>query len=238
MRRKGVLNLMGAARQESGQVFIIVLAFLLLGSLTLPPMLSFLGDALKSGKMYQSKSDELYAADSGIEDAIWQVQYDRLDALFDNPPYDKYDYSTIWAYDLTEPINHLTTNVTVQNIWIPRNVTPPEPSESRAIIESNKLMVAGTVPGDTTYEIKISFYPAPGEQDDLMIESLGIWLPIGFSYVDDSSNLEDDPFAEYFSTPTVDDYNGGKSIIWEFDSVPFASFPGVNPAGPLLLPGL
>lgn len=222
-------NLVECLREESGQALIMVLVFLLLGSLILPPVLSHIGTALKTGQVYESKTDELYAADSGIEDAIWQIKYDRLEVLFSDPVYDIYDFATVWSYSLEEPINDLTANVTIQNVWIPKDVTPLSPAEARDIIESNKLMVAGTTSGESTYQIKISFYPGEGEEDDLMVESLGIWLPLGYTYVSGSSNLEDDPFANCYSVPEVEDYAGGQAVVWEFVSVPFTSFPGADP---------
>ena len=150
-------------REENGQAFILVLLFLLIGSLTLPPVLSLIGTSLKSGQIYESKTDELYAADSGVEDAIWRIKFDRLEVILDNPVYDAYDYDTTWSYNLSEPINGLTANVSIQNVWIPKDITPLSPSEGRSTIELNKLVVAGTATTDTSYRIKIDFYPGIGE---------------------------------------------------------------------------
>jgi len=215
-------------RDESGQALIAVLVLLMIGSLTLPPVLSHIGTALKTGQVYESKTDALYAADSGIEDAIWQIKYDRLEVIFSDPAYDTYDFSTVWSYSLSELINNLTANVTVQNVWIPKDVTPPTPADARDIIESNKLIVSGTATTDTNCRIKLDFYPGAGEEDDLLVESLGIWLPLGFSYVAGSSNLEEDPFEEYYSVPTVSDYAGGQAVVWDFSSDNFTYFPGVG----------
>jgi hypothetical protein len=131
-----------------------------------------MGTALETGKVYEEKTDELYAADSGAEDAIWQIKYDRLAPLFGD--YDAYDYSSNWSYELDEPINDMTVNVTIQNVWIPKDVAPPTAADARDIIESNKLIVAGTAPTDTSYRIKIDFYPGADEEDDLLVDSLGI----------------------------------------------------------------
>ncbi|MFC2007402.1 pilus assembly PilX N-terminal domain-containing protein [Chloroflexota bacterium] len=222
-------NIAKCFREESGQALISVLIFLLIGSLTLPPVLSHIGTALKSEQVYESKTDALYAADSGIEDAIWQVKYNRLEALLNDPVYDAYDFDTTWSYNLSELINDLTANVTIQNVWIPKGVTQLSPAEARATIESNKLIVAGTATTDTNYRIKVDFYPGTGEENSLMVESLGIWLPLGHSYVADSSNLEEDPFEEFYSVPTVSDYAGGEAVVWEFSPpVDFADFPGVS----------
>jgi len=215
--------------EEKGQALIIVLGLLMIGSLTLPPVLSHIGTALKSGQVYESKTDELYAADSGVEDAIWQIKYDRLNILFGDPAYDIYDFDNVWSYNLDEPINGLVANITIRNIWVPSNVTAPaDPAEARDIIESNKLMVAGTTSGETGYKIKINFTPGEGEEEDLMVESLGIWLPLGFTYVTGSSNLEVDPSSENLSV-AVTPHFGGQAVVWEYDPpLPFTSLPGVS----------
>ncbi len=214
MIKKVKTGLLKRLREEKGQALIMVLALLMIGSLTLPPVLSHISTALKTGQVYKSKTDELYAADSGIEDALWQIQYDRLAILFSEPAYDTYDYSTVWSYSLSEPINNLTANVSIQNVWIPKDVTPLSPAEARSIIESNKLMVAGTAPGGTSYQIKVNFYPDEGEEDDLKVNSLGIWLPLGFHYAG-NCNLEDDPGSDNYSE-SVTDYAGGEAIVWTF----------------------
>lgn len=216
--------------QERGQAMITVLLLLMLGSLTLPPILSHIGTALKTDRTYQSKTAELYAADSGIEDAIWQIKYDRLEVMFSAPEYDIYDYSANWSYGLEDTINNITTNVTIQNVWIPKDITPLNPSDARTIIESEKLIVTGTPSGATGYKIKIYFTPEEGEEEALMIESIGVWLPLGFDYVSGTSNLEQaDPGEDYYSVPSEEGYAGGKAVVWDFYSAPFTSFPGVDP---------
>ncbi|MFC1917692.1 hypothetical protein ACFLXH_03465, partial [Chloroflexota bacterium] len=73
--------------EEAGQSLLIVLVLLVVGGLTLTPVLSFIGTSLKTGEVYEAKTDEFYAADSGIEDGIWQVKYNRLEALLNDPVY-------------------------------------------------------------------------------------------------------------------------------------------------------
>ncbi|MDD5082865.1 MAG: hypothetical protein PHU08_05770, partial [Dehalococcoidales bacterium] len=215
--------------RERGQSLIIVLVLLMIGGLTLPPLLSYTATSLKSGQIYDSHTDELYAADSGVEDAIWQIKYDRMTVLFTDPVYDIYDFDNTWSYELDEPVNGIVPSISIQNIWIPSNIPYLSASESREIIESNKLMVAGTAIDESHYKIKIDFTPAEGEEDSLLIDSIGIWLPLGFTYVVGSGNLEADDEDEYYAVPTITDHAGGQAIVWEFDDpVPFTDFPGVD----------
>lgn len=68
----------GAIREEKGSVFILVLILLVVGGLVLTPMLGLMSTGLVSGTVYEKKTHELYAADAGVEDAIWRIQTDTL----------------------------------------------------------------------------------------------------------------------------------------------------------------
>lgn len=214
--------------EESGQALVIVLILLMVGSFALSPVLSLINTSFKSAEVHDANINELYTADSGVENALWQIRYDRLDTLFDNPDYNIYDYGSVWSYTLDEPLNDLTANVSIQNVWIPKNLAVPSPSEAESIIEDNKLVISGASPTESSYKIKISFYPGEGENNLLCIDKIGIWLPLGFSYVSGSSNLEDNTFDDYYSVLVVEDYAGGQTVIWNFSAVPFSDFPGVN----------
>ena len=74
MFRKIRVSLLRAKREQAGQAFVIVLILMLLGGLIIAPLLAFMGTGLKSGQVFEKKTTELYAADAGIEDGIWQVQ--------------------------------------------------------------------------------------------------------------------------------------------------------------------
>lgn len=61
-------------KKEGGQALILVLAILGVGSIILAPMLDFMGSGLKVGSAYESKERVIYAADAGVEDAVWKIQ--------------------------------------------------------------------------------------------------------------------------------------------------------------------
>jgi hypothetical protein len=61
-------------KNESGQgILAIVLLFLMLGAVILTPLLVFMQTGVKSGQVYESKLQEFYAADSGVEAAICEI---------------------------------------------------------------------------------------------------------------------------------------------------------------------
>lgn len=147
-------------RDERGQALIIALILLLAGSLILAPLLSYMGSGLIAGRTYEENVDDIYAADAGIENALWQIKYDHLDESLTTPTaYDPYDYTTAWNYFLSEQVNARDVKVIIDNVWVPdpNDIPVPSSSEAKAIIESLKLVVTGTVTEGTTYKIKISY---------------------------------------------------------------------------------
>jgi hypothetical protein len=237
--RKITVLLRSAKREETGQAFILVLILLLVGGLIIAPLLAFMGTGLQSGQVYEQKTSELYAADAGIEDGIWQVQYDELQSLSSPTAYSVYDYSTVWDFQLDEPVNEENVAGTIKNVWIPKDLAAPSEAQAEAIIEGvggkpPKAVVSGTVPDAGEYKIKITYNK---EQEDVyqygnefVIEEIGIWLAPGFEYVVGSSSLEADPFADYYSVPVVSDHSGGRAVVWDFGSLPMSVFPGVQPS--------
>jgi hypothetical protein len=222
-------------RGESGQAFLIVLAFLVLGSLTLVPTLVHIGTALKTGEIYEEKTKEMYAADSGIEDALWQIKYDRLGVLFGDSENYAYIFDSVCSYSLNDPINDITTNVTIENIWLPTSANPyASPADARAVNEcdltdnqTNRLVVTDTALDDQYFRIKIDYYPAEDETNVLEISEIGIWIPHGFGYVGPST-LEEDPY--YYSPPSITARPGGHAAVWSFS--PAVEYDDL----PLLLP--
>lgn len=66
---------------EKGQALILVLILLLLASIIIAPLLGFMGTGLKSGQVFEKKMHQLYAADAGVEDAIWRLQSGQIEVL-------------------------------------------------------------------------------------------------------------------------------------------------------------
>lgn len=62
------------ARSEEGYALLLALILLLLGSLIITPLLGFMSTGLVVGQMHEKRAMELYAADAGVEDAIWKIQ--------------------------------------------------------------------------------------------------------------------------------------------------------------------
>jgi carbonic anhydrase/acetyltransferase-like protein (isoleucine patch superfamily) len=60
--------------EQKGKILIMVLVLLLIGGLILAPLLGLMSTGLTAGQVYEKKAAELYAADAGVEQAIWHLQ--------------------------------------------------------------------------------------------------------------------------------------------------------------------
>jgi len=52
---------------------MLTLVLLLVGGLIIAPLLGFMGTGLIAGQVHEKRMDELYAADAGVEYAIWKI---------------------------------------------------------------------------------------------------------------------------------------------------------------------
>jgi len=176
-----------------------------------------MGTALKTGIKYEASSNELYTADAGIDTGLWRIKYDYM-----GPEYGPYDYASTWIYE-TDPVNHSTADVSVQNLWLPSNVTLAgvglNAETAAEMIETEKLIVSGTSgvnPGQP-FHIKMDFNPADG--DNLTIKSIGVWLPQGYTYTAGNSELEQlslvDPCRP--DSVSIQTVAGGSTVVWSYN---------------------
>jgi hypothetical protein len=234
MKKRALNSLLS---DEKGQTLIIVVVLMLISALIIAPMLSHVATGLKTGKeVYEERMHLFYSADSGFEDGLWQINSENLDTLFTG--YDPYEYGEIYAYPDSLDINDKNVDVQIENVWILKDISTPASDDAQAIIEgsggnSPPLVINGSVPGSSTYQIKITYYY---DNDDdpgglgLEVDRIGIWLPPGFDYAGGCS-LADDEDTLPFATPNPsvpEDYCSGKVVLWNFSSVPLADFAGDN----------
>jgi len=210
-------------KNESGQgALAMVLILLMLGAIILTPLLVFMSTGLKAGQVYESKMQEFYAADAGIEDGLWQIEYGHLDEKFTSPlDYDLYDYYTNYNYTLVDEVNDRDVYINITNVWIP-DMDTPSTEAAKQIIEQGKLIITGSS-AESTYQIKINYDYGDEGTDALKVKEIGIWLPPGFHYVEGSCSLNG---QDYYSEPSPAPYKSGEAVVWNFASVPLVAFPG------------
>jgi hypothetical protein len=73
---KGIMK--RVIRGQEGNVLILVLILLVVGGLILTPLLGLMSTGLLAGRVYERKMEDYYAADAGVEDAIWRIQDNKL----------------------------------------------------------------------------------------------------------------------------------------------------------------
>jgi hypothetical protein len=206
-------------KNESGQgALAIVIILLMLGAIIITPLLVFMNTGLKAGGVYESKLQEFYAADAGVEDGLWQIKNDKLSTLFASYPYDPYNYTANYSYPVApnasgHEINAKNVTVNITNVWIPSNIPTPNSTVAESIIENGTLIVTSSVinftGGRWGCQIKIS-YSWRGDDSNgtkLKIATIGAWLSGGCNYTSGSGNL-----SSY--TPTCVPYCGGQAITW------------------------
>ena len=223
----------------------LVLILVIVGAAILTPLLSFTISGMKQGQSNEQSTDRYYAADTGIEDAQWWIGKEYLSTKFPNPPvggYSPYDFSTVWGYDLPEKVNNQDVHVTIANVWLPwddiqgDDIPIPNSADASRIIEGDnvtdaRLIVKGSQSAVSTYQIKISYYPLGGES--LLVKSVGVWLPPGYTYVGGSSNIDDNITKAYYAVPGVTvSHAGGQAVVWDLNSYPFAGSDALHPPLP------
>jgi hypothetical protein len=96
-------------RDEKGGAMELVLTLLTVSGLIMAPLLGLMSTGLLAGQTYEMKTDELYAADAGVEDAIWKIQteVEEVQGL-------SYCYPD-WSYSIPQ-VNGKSLNVTIT--WV------------------------------------------------------------------------------------------------------------------------
>ena len=118
---------------EAGQVLIWVLALVILGSIVLGPSLQLMYTALMSSHLHGERMQRFYAADAGIEDAVYKIQHS--DDYPDYVPPSPYDSC---SYNITD-VNGYQINVTIENLWILEGLE----SDEHGVFPHAELVVMG-----------------------------------------------------------------------------------------------
>jgi Tfp pilus assembly protein PilX len=211
---------------QKGASLLLVLVLLFVGITAISSSFAFIGESLRSNGVYIKNTNDLYAAEAGVQDGIYNMlnqSYSGLNALFDTTNYSDYDYSTTWSYDLPDKVNNNNVSVKIKNIWVPYGITAPSSLTQATNVLNNvggtengngttieNLTVTGGVNSIPNYTVTVT-YAGTGSLAPLLISSLGVWLPQGFTYNNRSSNLEG-----LYSSEQVVQCAGNQAVIWTF----------------------
>ena len=100
-------KIMNNRKGERGYTLVLVLIFMLLGFLIIAPLLAYMSTGLMTGMVFERKTNELYAADAGVEDALWQIMQDV-------PALPK-EGDLAYSYNIS-PVNDKNVDVDVEHI--------------------------------------------------------------------------------------------------------------------------
>ena len=107
---------------ESGQVLVYVTIIVALAALIITPILQFTYAGHQSARVREERTLELYAADAGIEDAMYQIKH--ADPLDEDDPIVALNYWDNPSYTIEVPQgwNDRDIEATVEKIWIPGEI--------------------------------------------------------------------------------------------------------------------
>ncbi|MBI4287736.1 MAG: hypothetical protein HY671_04810 [Chloroflexi bacterium] len=186
------------AKREAGQALPLALILLAVGALITGPLLGYVNVGLGSLQKGADTMGQYYAADSGVEHAIWRIRDDGL-VLNENDPF-PYTFSTV---------NGLSVDIIITN---KSPVTDSECDDNNPSGQSDRVEVGRAVsplsapPGQpTTFSYTVTFTNIG--TGNIHFNEIGYTLPAGFSYVNGSSS------GVTVSNPQVID----GSLVWQFD---------------------
>jgi hypothetical protein len=88
---------------------ILALIMLLVSLLITTPLLAHMGTGLMAGQVYERRMAELYAADAGVEDSMWNIQHEVDEVMNLNACYPD------WSYNMSD-VNGKSMEVTIT--WV------------------------------------------------------------------------------------------------------------------------
>jgi hypothetical protein len=211
-------------RKETGQVLALVIILLLFGGLLATPLLAYMYTAIKSGSDVEARVLELYAADSGFEDALLRVGSTPPGATPTPSPY--YCGPTLtpgpstfnYCVDNEAPpgpdlINGEWVQVTMQRQWMLEGIVDLPPGQR----PHSEWVVAGLVQrhGNKSEYVVTATYDGTVNSKNAKLEEVGAYLPAPYEYEPGSTRGDmtkpgDEPDVEI----KVDN---GTVYIWEFD---------------------
>jgi len=194
-----MIKLLKRLNGERGQVLPLVLAFFAIGSLTIVPSLNYVTSNLNASRSLNSAMKGTYAADAGIESALWS-----LERLLEPP------------VQLTDHVNGMTTNIQTENrgqytLYFGELILPG--------VHNDYLDVVGEIVWDeaaSAYEYTITATWIPNEGEPVIhLDSIGARLPLNYSYQAGSAA----GFAANLSTDEPEivlDSAGAQMVNWAF----------------------
>jgi len=217
---------------EKGQTLIMVMILMLISALIIAPMLSHVGSGLKTGKdVYEERMKLFYAADAGVEDALWYLQSKTRMQQLDSD-WEPDDTAWTLTYELTDDnpgdldnpddINDDQVEVTISYVWLLEGLHSSTPEVNE------QVTVAGYFNTDDTTNYISDFIT---ESADSNVSRIGVWLPYGYQYVNDSTTINGVSISQstLVKNPTPTPHRDGTALLWNFSGTDFGDLSDLMP---------
>jgi len=138
-------------RDEKGQAMVLVLILLIVGGLIVAPLLAHMGTGLIGGEVYERRAAELYAADAGVEDAVWKIQHQVDEVKGLTQCYQDWSYNVTDINGKIVEVNGKRVEVTITLMTIWDDLPFDYCIESRAIGDGSGTKIDAYIAGNITY---------------------------------------------------------------------------------------
>jgi len=207
-------------KEEGGQALLLAVILLLVAGLVVASLLSFMGTGLRLNPVYEGRVAELYAADAGVEDAMWKIQRGNVTACAADPTQPPYTISvndrnvTVYIeYDLSVSMYKITSVAATIDGGNTAAIDSATRVQAYAAADTEYVDYSGILDNVITspcdYTLGGPTQVDPPEEEDHGPEANydGDWPTaeiLSAIYLED---VEEYPYA--FSTLDVKDYTGG-----------------------------
>ncbi len=196
---------------ENGQALLAVLALLVLGGLAIVPSLNYATTSLNAGRIIGEGVKGGYAADAGVEDALWSL-----------------GNGTSPSQQLSEKVNKMEVTIQTEEkgiytLYLGELIQPGGHSD---YLDIDGEMIWDGGAEAYKYTITITWQAEPGTPP-IHLEEVGARLPIGYNYQSGSA-------ADFVGNLSINepdeilDALGAYLLNWELES-PYPSVSEDNP---------
>lgn len=191
---------------SKGFILPIVLALLIMGSISIIPFLYQMAAGVKSISVMRDLNINGYSANSGIEHSKWRLQFEGgfADSINGSSPTYVYSY----------PINSRTASITIT--WVapmpsPSPTPPPGGSQSDRLSVEYSLVPTELLAGQATI-VTVTIIARNIGANQIKFEQIGDKLPPGFTYIPGTAS------GYTTAEPAIQMVSGRQEVTWNWVS--------------------
>jgi len=192
-------------RSEQGQALPIVLAVMIIGGLMIAPALNHVSTSLNAGMIVEKNVKGIYAADAGVEGALWYL----INELPFPSPHELPDVNQMDVAIETDEIG----TYSLYDGELQKIGDHPQNFPGYLAVDKEVWNEGG---GTYKYIITVTWQAEPEGPALIHLEEVGVRLPVGYSYQSDSADIEGNLSRE--EPDDTPDGAGAQMLNWEFPS--------------------